>query len=94
LQINSDIPTFIFGPDQTVQFTAPMADMAESIAGSTELQNRILEFLEIPAPGVDSSTPPSQAPSASKNADSSAVLLLRPMVFSFVVTTVGFLLFV
>jgi hypothetical protein len=96
LQINSDIPVFIFGPEETVQFTTPMADMAESIAGSTELQNRILEFLEIPrAPGVGSSTtPPSQAPSASPTADSSAVLLLRPMLFSFVVATVGFLLFV
>jgi hypothetical protein len=94
LQINSYIPVFIFGPEDTMQFTAPMADMAESIAGSMELQKRILEFLEIPrAPGVGSSTPPSQAPLASPTAESSAVLLLRPVMFSFVVATVGFLLF-
>jgi hypothetical protein len=94
LQINSYIPVFIFGPEETVQFTAPMADMAESIAGSTELQNRILEFLEIPrAPAVSKSTT-SQAPSASPTAESSAVLLLRPMLFSFLVATVGLLLLV
>lgn len=52
LQINNYIPVLVFGPEETIQFTAPMADMAESIAGSTDLQNCILEFLQIPrAPG-------------------------------------------
>jgi hypothetical protein len=89
LQINSDIPVLVFGPEETMQFTAPMADMAESIAGSTELQNRILKFLEI-SPIVSIVTTPTLAPTA----ESSALLLLRPMLFSFVVSTVGSLLLV
>jgi hypothetical protein len=84
LQINSYIPVSVFGPEAIMQFTAPMADMAESIAGSTELQNRILAFLEIPQP--------TQAPTASPTAESSVLLLLRPMLLSFLVATVGFLL--
>jgi hypothetical protein len=93
LQINSAIPSFIFGPEDILLYTAPLADMAQEIAGSTELQNRILEFLEIPrAPMVMGSNDP-QAPTASPTAESSAVLLLlRPMMLSlFAVTAVGFL---
>jgi hypothetical protein len=92
LQINSYIPVSVFGPEEIMQFTAPLADMAESIAGNAELQNRILAFLEILQPTVDIVQAPTQIPTASPTAESSAVSLLRPMLLSFVVATIGFLL--
>jgi len=48
LKINSDIPTTIVGASTTEAYTGPLADLAETIAGSRELQSIVREFVHHP----------------------------------------------
>lgn len=46
LQINSDIPTTIIGSELTEKYMAPLAELAETIAGSEELLSVVNDFYD------------------------------------------------